>query len=438
MIKFILCLSFSLLFFTSHANAQGKYEIPGNYNPHGSPTDKSSCATTCSSCTCVPVIETNHKKIRQHTTDEFIKHRDWLIDELYIKQILPAMTYMSSQMTAIAVEQVQMIGRFFDAKHQLDTQRVFQQLMAEAHKDYQPSEGLCDIGTNVRSLASSDKKSSLAQVAYANYTMNRQLRNADSPSGAGDNADINSRIENFKIKYCNKADNANGLNWLCAKGGNNKSRMNKDIDFIRTIETQLTLDIDLTDKALREDQPDKEDVFALSANLFAHDPLPPLSGQLLATNQGKPKALAYNYMDLRSIATKRSVAQNSLAALIAERASGDEEVAPFLKKLITELDIPDQDVDDILGKNPSYFAQMEVLTKDIYQNPVFYTELYDKPANVMRKSAAIRAIALMQERDLYKSQLRSEMVLAVMLETMLRDKQEEVTSRLQSLTGGSE
>ena len=148
--------------------------------------------------------------------------------------------------------------------------------------------------------------------------------------------------------------------------------------------------------------------------------------------------MAKRYMDLRSIAAKRSVAQNSFSAIVAERTSGDKEVAPFLKKLVSELDIPDKDVEAILGKNPSYFAQMEVLTKDIYQNPVFYTELYDKSANVLRKSATIRAITLMQERDLYESQLRSEMVLAVMLETMLREEHNRVHANFVKLTVGGE
>jgi len=79
---------------------------------------------------------------------------------------------------------------------------------------------------------------------------------------------------------------------------------------------------------------------------------------------------------------------------------------------------------------------MEVLTKDIYQNPVFFTELYDKPANVTRKGATIRALNLMQERDLYESQLRTEAVLAVMLETMLADEHNRASAALGDLEAG--
>ena len=76
---------------------------------------------------------------------------------------------------------------------------------------------------------------------------------------------------------------------------------------------------------------------------------------------------------------------------------------------------------------------MEVLTKKLYQNPVFFTELYDKPVNVLRKRAAIRAIGLMQDRDLYNSLLRSEAVLSVALETMLTEEHDRVYRNLEKL-----
>jgi len=40
---------------------------------------------------------------------------------------------MTNQLTATSMQQVQIIGSFFDAKHQLETQRMFQQMTAEAH-----------------------------------------------------------------------------------------------------------------------------------------------------------------------------------------------------------------------------------------------------------------------------------------------------------------
>lgn len=403
-------------------------------DPKQQPVDKK--CSTCGPCNCRGPIERNHMMIRKHMTDEFMKHRDWLVEIFFQEHILPAMGRMAAQLSTVAMDQAQMIGRFFDAKHQMETQRLFQKLMAEAHKDYQPSEGLCEIGTSIRSLAASSRKSDLGHMAFANRTLARQLRNGDVISTEDVNSDLHSRIKMFAKNHCNKRDNANGLNELCknADAEQVKKRMNKDVNFTRTLESQLTIDADFTKENVANTTPDEEDVFALSANLFGHIVTPVMTKATLATEGNVPLSMARNYMDLRSVVAKRSVAQNSFAAMAAERAKGDKEVAPFLKKIVTELGIKPEEVDHILGEEPSYFAQMEVLTKDIYQNPTFYTELYDKPANVTRKAAALRAINLMQERDVLKSQLRTEAALAVMLETMLHAEHERVHARLRNLT----
>ncbi len=76
---------------------------------------------------------------------------------------------------------------------------------------------------------------------------------------------------------------------------------------------------------------------------------------------------------------------------------------------------------------------MEVLTKKLYQNPMFYSELYDKPANVERKTVAMQAIELMQRRDMYRSVLRSEATLSVMLETALIEQQEKLSNEIARL-----
>lgn len=444
LIRLTLHITYIILLCNILTPAAYAFEVPAKgyesfpREPEGAPVSKS-CKLPCN-CTCKPVIEGNHIKIRAHTTDEFIKHRTWMIEELFVKHIRPAMAMMTLQLSTVMVQQTQMIGTFFDAKHQLETQRLFQQLMAEAHKDYMPSEGLCEVGTLTRSLATSERKSDLSHMAFASNALQRQLRNSDKLSAVDENSDIYSRINSFIQNHCNIADNSNGLENFCKDKSitaESKADLNKDIDFTRTLDSKLTLDIDFTQTSAGTSS-DEIALFALTNNLFAHDLMPEIARTTLATEQGIPRAAAYRYMDLRSVTAKRSVAQNSFTAIASERVKGDKEVAPYIKKLVTELGIKNDEVEDILGEDPSYFAQMEVLTKNIYQNPVFYTELYDKPANVLRKGATLRAINLMQERDLYKSQLRSEAVLAVILETMLLDEHNRVNAALGRISGGVE
>jgi hypothetical protein len=77
--------------------------------------------------------------INNHTDVDFDKHKDWLINTYFHDYILPAMMLLTQQMSAVAMQQMEILGTFLDAKHELETQRLFQQLAARAHKDYQPS-----------------------------------------------------------------------------------------------------------------------------------------------------------------------------------------------------------------------------------------------------------------------------------------------------------
>jgi hypothetical protein len=439
---FLLPLLALLMVFPVNNNARASGDIttrpstPHQETPPSKPVPKQ-CGGVCL-CNCQNRIEQNHVEIRDHKSEEFRIHRRWMVDVYWKQHILPAMMQMVSQFTAGAMQQVLMIGQFFDAKHQLETQAIFQEMMAEAHRDYMPSEGLCEIGTSTRSLAASQRKTVVAHAAFSKRLMDRQLLAGDTSSSKID-SDMLSRIDLFVRKHCHKDDNAEGLGFLCAQGGEAKEQRNKDVDFTRTLESKLTVDVDFTNEGQAETTADEEDLFALSANLFGHDPLIFAPRITLATDDGQARVEATRYLDLRSVAAKRSVAQNSFSAIVAERASGSGDVAPYLNKIMEELGVTDiNDIEEILGKNPSYFAQMEVMTKKMVQNPVFYTELYDKPANVLRKQAALRAVNLMQERDLYKSQLRQEAVLSIVLELMLHEEQDRVNAKIEKLQPGGE
>jgi hypothetical protein len=409
------------------------------------------CSTTCA-CTSrrqVPVTT-------DHVTDAMDQHRRWLVDIFFkdnrvgdmgtrdsIPGILAAMQVMTTQLSSVAMKQVMMIGTMLDAKHQLETQRIFQQMTAIAHKDYHPSEGMCDIGTNVRSLAGSERKGDVTTITIANRLASRQLLSGGALSyDEGPLGDKRSRLKNFIKTYCNPKDNGMGLDYLCATGGGAPNRQNKDVNYTQTLETPLTLKLDLAEGT---ETPDIQDVMALSAYLFAHDvakPIPKIFLKPDSTASGDkiPVAGPNLLMANRAIAAKRSVAQNTIASIAGLKSEGNTESQPFIYAIIKEMGgtpMELQTIQKYLGEKPSYFAQMEILTKKIYQNPVFFTELYDKPANVMRKQVAIQAVELMQKRDMYRSLLRSEAVFSTMLETKIVRQQEELRNTIDQLTQDS-
>ncbi len=383
-----------------------------------SPSCDTEVGSLCSQgqCECQSNKETPITK--KHITDEFIQHREWLIKIVWEAHLLPAMLLMSEQISTLALHQVFVIGTFFDAKHQLESQRLLQELQSDAHKAYHPSTGMCEFGTNTRSIAASERKAEITQIALATRSTQRQLLSGDLLSVQDSGSDLRSRLDQLQQKYCNPNDMGRGFTDFCQ--GKDTNRYNNDIDYTAKIDSQKTLKLDFTNTDTTEDE---EDLFALSANLYGHYIMPRIPEDRMANKDGSldgKEAGAISYMKLRSHAAKRSVAQAAFAAQAAMRTQGEDSSKPYMEAILKEMGLEQRDIDAMIQEKPSYHMQMELLTKKLYQNPVFYTNLYDKPANIDRMNTSMLAIALMQRRDMVRSNLRSEAIAAVWLETRLK------------------
>ncbi|MGB0719020.1 MAG: hypothetical protein ACPGRX_01015 [Bdellovibrionales bacterium] len=386
-------------------------------------------------CNCQP-IETDHHAnqlrpdVNEHTSDQFTDHRNWLLDDFFKGQVLPALMMFTEQMSAVAMQQVMIIGTFMDAKQQLETQRLFQELQTQAHKDYQPSEDFCWFGTNVRSLAHSEASARSAAHIISQVQMRRHLGHANMAAAQSGDSDKYSRWKQFQTKFCDPQDNnwvasnpSTGLALACGSGASNSHSTNADIDYTRVIETPRMINFDV------------ETIFALGNNLYGHNVL---ARDLSESDIALPQ---YNhlYLALRSVAAKRSVAQNSFNVIVGMKAAGTSNMDSseqqhqtwrFLGAILGELGVPPGEIDDMIGRSPSYYAQLELLAKKIYQNPDFYSNLYDKPANVKRKSVALKAVELMLDRAIYESQIRQEMATSVLLSARLQEPFKSVDKKL--------
>lgn len=345
---------------------------------------------------------------------------------------------MAEQLTSVMMEQVFVIGTFFDAKHQLAVQRTFQSMEADSHKEYQTSTQLCSFGTNIRSLAPSEALAE-ANASVINQRMGaRENLSANILSAEGIEGDKQSRLKKFKETYCNPHANGGSMINLCGldndgdgkvdkPGGGPPDRIDKDINYMQTLGGQYTVDVDFTNTGAPTG--DEEDILALSQNLFANDVFEPMPKTVLEKEQGKDI-----FLDMRSVTAMRSVARYSFAELVGMKAKGSPDskalVSNYMANIMKDLGLNTTELEHFLGDNPSYFAQMEVLTNKIYQHPSFFVNLYQTKDNVERTGLAIQALELMNDRDRFESSLRREMLVSMILETQLRAAQEDTTDKL--------
>lgn len=368
--------------------------------------------------------EIGETRILANIRDDFHEHREWIVDR-FLPELIPAYMLMTEQMSSVAMYQMYLVGKLFDSKLHLETQRLFHELQNEAARDYYPSDSFCWFGTNTRSLSNSEAIAKTNQATLGRISMKRQLGHINmSAAYTEKDLDKRGRWEQFLTDYCDPHDNnftggASGMVGACGTGATNDDRANIDIDFQRLIEEPRHLEIDFSNAALTDDE---EDVIALSSNLYGHDPITMSLGSVAKDT------VQHNYMRLRSVAARRNVAKNSYNAIVGMKSSGSGGggSAQYLKAIMADLGMGNADVEDILGQNPSYYAQLEALGKKIFQNTDFFTDLHDKPANIKRKTAAMNAIELMLDRAIFESELRHEIILSVLLASYLEDEKEEI------------
>lgn len=369
----------------------------------------------------------NCQSVRNFIIDEVGKHEKWLKDTFWAKKLKPALATMTNQVSKTLIANTTSIGSFVDAQNNIASVTALQTQAAEAANTYAPSEQLCRFASLGQSLAASEGKAKANRLQLVKRSQDRQLGASGSAGASGANADQAIRMRNITKRYCNAGDNNGQMRTLCRNGSEDRF-LNADIDYSGSFDSKPTLNIDLTAGRTTASD-DEQTIYALSDNLFGHEVSPrPNAAALKGGDRMNDSRIAF--MDMRALVAKRSVAENSFNTLVGMKAQGAPGSKSFIASVLKELGVSDQGVLNYLGGNPSYDAQMEVLTKKIYQNPAFYVNLMDSPANVQRQYAAMQSFGLMQQRDIYDSILRSEMLLSLIVEMEIEKYQDEAQSLL--------
>ncbi len=363
-----------------------------------------------------------------------------LVWQLWFDNFLPVWMHMAEQMTTLAMWHTFAIGTFLDAKIQLETQAVLQERMTEVHKRYQPSVGMCVFGTNIRSLAASERNGKLVSHTLNQRLLDRLLGTEGGSGVTGPQEEQTGRVRFFLTHVCDRFDNnrlhnnpATGFANICqSTTPRTEGTVNLDLDFTRLVMNPRTLNVDFVNLGDANNQ--ARHIFNLGANLYGHK-IP----AAVSIGSSTQKGLHSQLLDVRASIAKRSVAQTSYSALVGLKARGTEksgsDTMQYMKLLLQELGIAEDDVTSFIGERPSYYAQLEVLAKRLYQNPDFYRELYDKPENTRRKSVAMSAINSMLDREIFDSQLRAEAMISQLLELKVQQAQDAVEDSFSRKSG---
>jgi hypothetical protein len=394
-----------------------------------------------------------HNLTADHILEEFQDMENFMVDEFWLQHILPSMMMMTEQMTTVSMAQMFAVGNMIDGERQLRTQRVTQRLTAEAHKDYHPDQTMCVIGTNMRSLAAAERNAEYTSFVLSQRSQDRQMGNMRSSTARGQFDNMCFRMRQFREYFCDLQNNNERMEMICEPDRVfyeqcepdavlvTSATKNKDISYGRLLGHKNTLDIDFySDGSVATLEPpvtqDSRAVFALASTLFSHDVLVRIPEVALMRRSGQNMLI-----ETRSVAAKRSVIEHSFNHIVGTKAQGTTNsqtvTTPYMTMVWRALGITDaSDLQSLLGDRPSYHAQMEILTKRLFQQPEFYTNLYDETANIGRKSVALQAIGLMQNFDLWQSHLRTEMSLSIMLEMEIMELQQQVLRRMGRVSEG--
>lgn len=349
--------------------------------------------------------------------------KDPAVIECWIREnYVRAIQEMTNELSHVMIQQIQMIGVLLDAKNQLEFQRLLGEGRAQAQRDYQPGDQVCAYGTLARATAVSRYHAQRSTAALDTILQKRELLNLHNASAWGPFADMDSRREKFRRLHCDINDNNKNLKGsIC--GTTSGPRPNADLNYGTLVDRALTLDVDFTDPTLTNTE---EDILALAKNLYSHRTFTVIPEETL-----RPGSQFDAVMDMRMISAVRSVARHSFASIVGLKSSQTGVAAPQFAMIMENLGTPSGDVNALIGSNPSYFAQMELLTKKVFQDPQFITKLYESPANVARIGVVMQGLRMMSDFERLDASLRREMVLSLLLEMRLREKQEAISNATQ-------
>lgn len=408
-------------------------------------SSKSYACYCCDPTSYGDIASDSSDNIQDAHSNMFEVLRDQLISVAWWEAgVKPLAMQLTLELTSTGWARMAEIGAFIDAKIHSETMLDMQVMAARATKRHIPSVNVCKFASLNKTTAQSNYRGNFISSTLNKYSLDRTLGSGGS-IGASNSIDIRSRSQEALLKHCDPGELSNTMDSVCGAAAGSNGLTSKDINYGNTLATPDTINLllDPIMQGLADDTDtnphnnnDTASILALKQLLYNHEVAPRMGKIAIGNNifghQNK-------YLKWRANAAKRSVAENSFDTIVGMKAAGGGAVGQSqgiqtaqATGLYQSLGLSTADINELNKLAPSYWAQMEHLTKTLYKDPSFFVNLYDNPENVTRQSASMEAISLMQMRDYYESLIRSEMALSVMLDTEVRKEIQKLNNTIQS------
>ncbi len=368
-----------------------------------------SCSRDCKPFCC------DNNKVTNHISQAFSDFQNkFVMDEYYNNTYKKkGLQSQADQFRDIVLNSGLLIGVFIDGTAMNYSLNKMNAANSRTLRDYNVSEEICKFGTLSRSLAASDIKMGANQAALSAINMSRIMGSIGGIAETGTGDDIRNRRNYVATNTCNPSDNNNSMSAICLPAndpGLKPKNYDADMDYTAAVESKPSLNVDFTSGTRTEEG---DAIIALSYNLYGHKLWMKAVEKEEAQREMALETNSKSYL----VAARHNAAANSFAAIVAMKASGSGGSDAYMLRALQNLGLSSVDATSFAGAgHASYFAQMEMLTKKLYQTPSFYANLMNSPANVRRVTAAMEAVDLAQTRDLYNSTIRSEALMAILLD----------------------
>ncbi len=389
----IACITLALLFFSTQ-QAEAK----------------------CRACNCSMA-----GRINTHTDGQFDSLETWMLNDFWgrpgdnrtdtMREHLKSMT---EQLSSVGISLPQMFGAFEDAKLMLETKDDLNEIKYNSVQNNKPSPQLCEMASVSQGMIASRENRKLFQKTLVKGAQDNQLAKTGTAASGGPKQAADVR----RAKVCDHAsptDNANGAYQLCPDPAPD-TLQGCDTD-IACISNAGTLPFD-PDGASMDGKTGAAQAFM--NNVFGPDAMPTMSAEALNT-----PIQQLTYLDKRSLAAKRSVAQYCFAHVLSQKAQGSTEGVAQMRAVLEKKGIPPEIAEARISENASESERLEMMTKDMFDSQ-FFVDTIGREADIKRKQAAVQQTSLLLRREMLASQTCNELMTSIIVELKVSDYQDSI------------